>query len=70
MKTMTETLRELRLGGVSTRPKRFSELVEQFAQVHEEIRSKQVAKVVRQGNRPRCVHCDEKVGRCVMRRPK
>ncbi len=66
---MTETLRELRLGGVSLRPKRFSELVEQFAAVHEEIRSKVRAKVVRFGNRPRCPHCGQKVGRCVMRRP-
>ncbi len=62
MKTMTETLRELR-------PMRFKELVEQFSQVHEEIRSKVKAKVVRYGNRPVCVICGEKVGRCVMRRP-
>ncbi len=67
MKTMTETLNELR-------PKRFKELVEQFAQVHEEIRAKVKAKVkarvIRYGNRPRCPYCGEKVGRCVMLVPK
>ncbi len=63
MKTLTETLQELQ-------PLRFSQVIEQFADLRETLAEKRRATAIKWADRPVCLWCGEKVGRCKMRRAK
>ncbi len=48
----------------------FKDRVLEASELKERLLTKERVRQVKLENRPKCVICGEKVGRCVMRRPK